>query len=204
MAMVKGDFIDGSAVIYKKSGGKLIKGLKLGNGLYKWFDRFWVGDFHCGRAVIDDGRKMGYINRLGEVCIPLRFNVALDFSENRAFVSSDDSTLLIDDSGSVIASFEESLVPGAFSNGTALLSRIVCSGSHTEEALIDLSGNIIVDFAQKRMIRDVSDILIGEQASPWHEGIFSFISEGRRGVSDIRGNVLMEDAKYNPYYPREE
>lgn len=193
MTIVKGDFINGSAVVYKKENGWLVKGLVFSEGSILWLPYAHVGDFYCDRAVIDTGRGMGYIDRLGKEVIPPQFLVADDFSEERAFVSHGNDTLLIDVNGLVVASFPEPFVTGTFHNGTAIISRIVEDGEETEEAIIDRSGNFVVPFTKKRKITKLADIHVHRPESFWHEGIMKFSRRGKLGVRDKFGNELVND-----------
>lgn len=193
MKLVKGDFVDGSAVVYKKENGFLVKGLQFQNNSIYWLPYQYIGDFYCNRAVIDTGKRMGYIDRLGNEVIPPIFSVANDFCEERAFVSHGDDTIIIDLTGNIVKSFPEPYVTSEFQNGTAILSRIVDDGNETEEAVVDHNGEFVVDFTSKRKINTLTDIHIHSTATKWHEGIMKFSRNGRCGVIDRFGNEVVND-----------
>jgi hypothetical protein len=48
-----------------------------------------AGNFHCGKAWVWKGNKVGYINNNGEIVIPCQFIEAFDFSEGLAGIISD-------------------------------------------------------------------------------------------------------------------
>lgn len=191
--IVRGDFIGGSAVMYRKVDGRLQFGLDFGDGTEQWYHYHYVGRFYSGLAVIDTGEGMGYINRRGEEVVPPVFTVANDFSEDRAFLRNDETTILIDPSINYIAFFEQDVVTHEFRNGTALLSRLSQPGEYTEEALINLKGEFITDFMPPRKIAGIDDIITEVPRDSFHEGIEYFMEDGCRGVMDSSGRALVED-----------
>lgn len=193
MKLIKGDFINGSAVVYKKENGFIVKGLQFQDDSIHWLSYWYTGEFHCDRAVIDSGKKMGYINRLGNEIIPPTYSVVDDFSEDRAFVSNGDDTILIDTNGKMIIWFPEAFVTSEFHEGSAILSRIVSSGEEVEEAVVDREGKLLIDFTLKRNINTLTDIHIHAPDSFWHEGIRKFSQNGKLGVQEHFGIELVND-----------
>lgn len=193
MNLVRGDFVNGSAVVYKKENGLIVKGLQFEDNSIYWLPYRYVGDFKCDRAVIDTGTKMGYIDRLGREVIPPVYFTADDFCEEKAFVSHGDDTILIDLYGNIVKSFPELYVTSEFKDGTAILSRIVDDGNETEEALIDRNGEFIVAFTKKRKIHTVADIHVHWPSTTWVEGIKKVYRDGKMGVVDRYGNELFND-----------
>jgi len=110
----------------------------------------WYGDFHNGVASVLDGvlDGFGYINSRGLFITPMQYIAAGDFSEDRAFVTDDTSTKLIDTSGTVLADFKTILITGKFSEGIALVSKVQndTAGEFKRDAYVDLTGRFVVDF----------------------------------------------------------
>ncbi|NUN09505.1 MAG: WG repeat-containing protein [Ignavibacteriaceae bacterium] len=161
------------------SKGRLVAGLQFPNGLHKWLPYVWVDNFHNDRAVVDDGENMGYMDRQGNICIPLIYFVAEDFSEGLAFANDGDRTFLLDTEGKTIRQWDEVFITSRFRNGTALISRLVEDGEKAEEALINTKGEFITPFAPKRQLHDIADAFtdIETEDDQWHEGIQRIITE---------------------------
>ncbi len=196
--IVKGDYINGSSVVYKKEKGKIVQGLQLSGGIISWLNYKWIGLYHNHLAVVDNGKRMGYIDRLGHEVIELSFEVADDFAEERAFATRDFMTFLLDSNEKIVKSWDEILVTGEFKNGRALISRIVDDAKSIEHGIIDKFGNIIVEFTNSRVIRDIEEIQAEKMKSFWHEGILRFTINGKYGVRDTLGNELVSD--YEIYF----
>lgn len=124
MKIVQGDFVNGSAVVYKKEDGALVAGLQFEDGSYKWFYDRTLRRFKCDRAILNDGVSMIYINRQGDPINHFDFLAADDFSEDRAFATDGMSTYLLDTEGRVIREWDEAFVTTRFNKGTALLQRM--------------------------------------------------------------------------------
>lgn len=72
-----------------------------------------VGDFHSGLAAVSTGRRRdklgqlvrarcGYVNRAGQIKIPLVFDSASTFSDGVALVQFEGTTAYIDTEGAII------------------------------------------------------------------------------------------------------
>ncbi|GMU86635.1 MAG: hypothetical protein AMXMBFR48_18770 [Ignavibacteriales bacterium] len=188
MNLVRGDFVNGSAVVYKKEDGALVAGLHLEDGSFRWFYDRELSPFKCDRAILSDGVCLVYINRQGELINPMDFLAADDFSEDRAFATVGMSTYLLDTDGIIIREWDEPYVTSPFKNGSALLQRMTEDGNSAEEALVDKYGNIIAGFAPKRNLQSPLDIMIDEQPDEWYEGIQHLYSGEGFGVRDSAGN----------------
>lgn len=193
MNLVRGDFVNGSAVVYKKEDEAPEAGLQLEIVSQRWFYGRRISRFKCDRAILSDGVCLVYINRQGELINPMDFLVADDFSEDRAFATDGMSTYLPDADGMIIREWDEPYVTSPFRNGSALLQRMTEDGNSAEEALVDKYGNIIAGFAPKRNIQSPLDIMIDEQPDEWHQGIKQFYSSDGFGVRDRFGNEHIGD-----------
>lgn len=190
--IVRGRFINGAAVIFKKVNGKIVQGLELENGNCRWLDYDVIEPFYDDRAVVSKGWAMGYIDRLGIECVPVVYSYAERFSEGRAFVLSGNTTLLIDQEGKVIQEYEGTLVTGLFEKGTAVIFRLLDNGEKVKDGLINRDGNFIIPFGSIRTVRSPSDIHIEHSQPQWHEGILRFSANGNLAVADLFENVLFE------------
>lgn len=190
MVTVRGRFVNGSTLVYKKENNSLIPGLLFEDGTYKWFNYRWVNGFHNDLSVADNGKYMGYINRKGEEFIPFKYIAAEDFSEGLAFANDGTSTYLIDVKGNVIREWPEAFVTSGFNNGTALLGRMSDEGEEIEEALINAKGEFLAEFAPKKKIRDIGDIYVEPAKTEWHEGIKKIYNGSVLTVTDECENTL--------------
>jgi hypothetical protein len=179
--------------VFKLESGRLVPGLLFENGTYTWLPYRWINKFYEDKAVVDNGRNMGYIDRNGTEIIPLIYLSADDFSQGRAFTSDAHCTFLIDSNGRIIRKWEESFVNGQFKNGTALLSRLSSDGEWTEEALINRDGEFITEFAPKRKIHTFSDIHIEMDTEDWYEGIMRKYDGNKIVLADLFGNCITTD-----------
>ena len=55
------------------------------------YDFDMVGYFHNGLALVDRGHKFGYINKKGEIVIPIKYKYASYFTNGKAYVSESSS-----------------------------------------------------------------------------------------------------------------
>ena len=194
MDLIRGHFVNGSAVVFKKEDGLLVQGLEFDNGNIKWLNYDWWVTFHGDRAVVDNGSRMGYIDRFGRECIPMIYMCAEDYSEGRVFVNDGDKTYLIDTDGNVYASFNEALVTSEFINGTAIVSRITQDGYNVQDAVVDREGRFVLEFAPDRTIRNVLDMHMNRKGAEWHEGLLiGRTDDGKWTVTDLLGNSLTSD-----------
>jgi hypothetical protein len=157
--LIIGDFIDGSAIVYKKEKMNLVKGLMFENGSTKFFDVIHFGDFKDGLAMIDDGKKVGFINRQGEWVIPPKYEIGEDFSEGLTFVRKDGKTLLINSSGKLIKKLDRHTVTGRFSEGFAQCGYLTIDGESILMAFINQNGIVVTSFDEPRQITNPHKII---------------------------------------------
>lgn len=190
--LVRGKFVNGSAVVFKKENDKIIQGLDFENGECRWLDYDLIDPFYDDRAVVSKGWLMGYIDRLGNECIPAVYMYAERFSEGRAFVSIDDTTLLINQNGDVIKQYKGNLVTGVFHKGSAVIFRLFENGEKAQDGLVDREGNFIIPFESFRTVRTPSDIHIEQTQPQWDEGVLRFSANGNMAVADLFEHVLYQ------------
>ena len=190
MTRVIGEFIEGSARIWEKRGEQVVGGLQLENGKEVWFEDKYVGEFSCGLAVIDNGVRMGYINRIGEIVIPMSFDIADDFSEGLAFVSDLQKTWLIDTGADIIHEFDASMVTGPYSDGVARISRIPGQGKGENriDGFVDRAGVWVIPCIYENHIAkafelvDPDDVYSEELARMRQEGKCGFLDRRNRWI----------------------
>lgn len=190
--LVVGDFIDGSAIVYKKENMRLIKGLMFEDGSQKYFDFIIFGDFFDGLAMIDTRKKVGYINRKGEFVIPPEWLFGSDFSEERAFML-EDTTILVDTYGNVIKKFDAVFVPGSFNDGYAQIGEMSDDGNSIRTAYIDREGNQITPFGEFREIPNPN--LIIDENEDYSCGLIRYKDKEKYGYSTIFQEIVIP-AKY--------
>ena len=190
MNRVIGEFIGGSARIWEKRGERIVGGLQLENGKEVWFEDAYVGEFSSNLALTDNGVRMGYINRMGELVIPMSFEIADDFSEKLAFVSDLQKTWLIDTSADIVHEFDESFVTGQFSDGLAHISRIPSQGKGENriDGFVDRVGEWVIPCVYEKQIEkafefvDPDDIFSESLVRMAQSGKYGFLDKKNRWV----------------------
>jgi hypothetical protein len=188
--LVFGTFTDGSAVIYRKHNLNLEKGLIFGDGRTAFFNPLHFGDFHCGLAGIDTGNSFGYLNRKGEFRIKPKFTTGEDFVEDRAFVTGENGTYLMNTDGKIIRKFPPGLVTNPFNDGYALISKISDDGESRSDAFIDRDGNIAMNFSEERQI-----LYPGEFSNPhdfYSEGLIRLMRNDKYGFKNLNGEIVID------------
>lgn len=103
--------------------------------------QLYVHAFSNGLAVVQTKDGMGYINKAGEVAIPLQFDGAAPFSEGLAAACKDGLWGYIDTEGEVVVDFLYQYAH-PFSEGVAA----VADAETGLVGVIDTTGTLIVDF----------------------------------------------------------
>lgn len=186
---ITGNFIDGSAIIYKKRNLMLVKGLLFQNGSIKWFDVLHFGNFCDGLAGIDYDGKFGYINREGEYVIEPKYMIGDDFSEGRAFVSNGGDTILIDTKGNEIRVFDEAFLTNQFSNGLARLIKVSSEGMPERMFYIDREGNTVVPASYIRTTEEA--LAMDSSEDDYSDGLFRAYVNDKYGFLDIDMNIVI-------------
>ncbi len=186
---VIGDFKDNSAIVYKKENHQLVKGLLFEDGTEKWFEVLHFGDFHNGLAIVDNNKKVGYINRHGDVVIPTKYIIGDDFSEERAFVTNGNDTILIDTKGQEIRKWNESLVTSNFSNNLARVDRIVEYGEKKISGFIDRQGEFVIPFIEEKYITSILDLI--DEDDKYSDGLIRMKLNEKYGFIDDDINTVI-------------
>lgn len=101
----------------------------------------WLGPLHDGRAVFQDGKKFGYLNKLGEIAIPAQFTHADDFANGLAAVRFEGGFGYIDTNGDLVMKFDEPWLTG----GRFLPDLALVNGDGLDR-YIDRQGRTIFEF----------------------------------------------------------
>lgn len=181
--LIIGDFIDGSAIVYKKENMSLVKGLMFENGSTKFFDAVYFGDFKDGLALIDTGKKVGFINRQGEWVIPPKYDIADDFSEGLTFARKDAKTLLINSLGKVVKKFDGHIVTGSFSEDFAQCGYLTIDGECILRTFVYKNGLVVAPFDEPRQISSPRDIIDEEEDVSC--GLTRFCLDGKYGYRTV-------------------
>ncbi|MBE2279246.1 MAG: WG repeat-containing protein [Ignavibacteriaceae bacterium] len=195
MKILKGEFINGSAVVYKKKNGRLVQGLQYRDGSFKWFNYKWIHHYFDDRARVISDNGIGYIDRIGEECIKAVFDSASDFSERRALVCKDETTSLINIDGVVLKEWNGIFEASQFVNGIAAIRKISKENNNPEVLVIDREGNIVETPKKIFSKKNTKDLLHDVQLESWHEGIIRFYDDGFLCVLDYSGHQLKSDFK---------
>lgn len=195
MKILKGEFINGSAVVYKKKKGRLVQGLQFKDGSFKWFNYKWIHHYFDDRARVISDNGIGYIDRMGEECIKAVYDSASDFSQRRALVCKNETTLLINIDGIVLKEWSGIFETSQFVNGIAALKKISKKSNVSEVLVIDRQGNSIETPKKIYTKKNNKELLHDVQLDSWHEGIIRFYDEGFLCVLDYSGHQLKSDFK---------
>lgn len=154
-----------------------------------WIEKEYgsIGKFSEGLALVsyleEANYKYGYINELGEEVIPLKYDVAWDFSEGLAAVYFNGKYGYIDKDGKEIIGFEYELAE-KFSEG---LAAVASSGeSGYKWGYIDKSGNEVVPIKH-------------DNGKNFSEGLAVVGLNGKFGYIDSVGNEIIP-LKYDLAY----
>ena len=126
------------------------------NGIYS------DGCFHDGMLAIEKDYKVGYINKYGDVVIPIQYDEGCKFSEGLAAVAvgsryrGNMKMFYIDKTGKVVIEHTENLFQcGEFKNGIAIgqLSGHVLSNDPWPQILYDKNGVVLLQGATNALNR---------------------------------------------------
>lgn len=111
-----------------------------------------VSKFSEGLACVEKDSLSGYIDKTGQVVIPLEYETGNFFQEGLATVRKDGKFGFIDMKGKVIIPFEYDSAMG-FSEGLAIVSKSEYFGN----AIIDKGNKILVPWGQYEIVGSCSD-----------------------------------------------
>jgi hypothetical protein len=149
---------------------------------------YFGSDFNGGLAKVcsaDESRKCGYIDRIGKVVIPLKFDEAAEkFSNGLASVVIKHRFGYIDKTGKIVITLHQSYSSADdFDGGLAR----VCSGKSDKCGYIDRTGKVVIPLKFDRVARKFSN------------GLAWVVINERLGYIDKTGKVKIS-AKFT--YPR--
>ena len=144
-------------------------------------DYDYVYDYNDGLAKVEKAGKSGYIDRKGNLAIPLIFDYADPFSEGRSMVTLDGKTGYIDKTGEIVFSFEYVLYK-PFKEGLAA----VCNKQEGEPRSTTFSEWGFVDPTGKLVIPCEYDTALS-----FSEGLAAVRKDGKWGYIDKTGKVII-------------
>ncbi|MFA7289226.1 MAG: WG repeat-containing protein [Melioribacteraceae bacterium] len=137
---VKGYCIKGSSVVYRKHNGFLQKGLCFADGIKKWFPGAGIGNFHDNLAVISMKKKYGYIDRNGEIVIPIKYMYGSDFSNGLASVIGENGSCIINIKGKELLELSGAVITFTYNESCAKISILDSEFANVTEFIIDENG----------------------------------------------------------------
>lgn len=142
------------------------------NGLSNISQRTDIHESKFGRDIVTDGYKFGFMNKKGEVIIPVDFDDADDFMNGTARFRKGTKFGVIDSNGNVIVQ------PNYFNIGRFF----------DELAVVDAGGRYgFVDKAGKEVIKPVY-----EYALDFSEGLAGVRMEGKYGFVNKEGEIVIK------------
>ncbi|MDO4485544.1 MAG: WG repeat-containing protein [Bacillota bacterium] len=169
-------------------------------------------------AAVKKNNKWGYIDRKGNVVIPIIFDAAMDFSEGRTFVRKGpylDNTIfgewwMLDESGNKIYAFRESFPIRKFNNGRACIAKKNRIKKEARFVLVDKNGWVvsrkyesIIEFEEgyakvnkggkcgyiDRMGHETIPIIY-DDGNYFHEGRAAVKKDGKWGFINKKGKMV--------------
>jgi hypothetical protein len=187
--IVRGNFTNGSAVVFRKNKGRIENGLEFEDGSQIWFEDYILHDFHEDLAVIFDKNYCGYIDRNGKIVIPLAYEIAEEFSDGHAFTSDLQNTFIIDKYANQFFLCDEVLLTTPFQSGISKVARVKEGGNYREEALVNTKGEFITPFEFKSIIMAPNDLLNVNDS--FSEGLVRISDCEHYGFLDSKGNLVI-------------
>jgi|GEM_PF-5536049 len=188
-SIIKGDFINGSSVIFRKKNGLIEKGIEFENGSQTWFEDCIVSDFYDDRALVSKDWKFGFVDREGQLAVPMLYDFADNFSEGSAFATNMQNTFITDKNGYETYLSDEVLFNSRFHEGIAKVAKIDDTGNFRSEALVNSKGHFITPFDFVSRIRDGGDLF--DQDDDVSEGLVRIRHNEYYGFLDTEGNMVI-------------
>ena len=189
--VVRGEFVNGSALTFKEKEGTIVAGLAFEDLTDRWFDGYEAFDFFDGIAVLFHYAKgtFGAINRRGEFILDPHYEALTNFSESRAF-AIDGSTVLMDEKGVTLKRFDSTYLADEFHDGYAVLSEPLIESEHREGVygLVDRSGNFVFP---PNLHRTGEEEWFHIDDSRFSDGLLRVIDNGRCRYIDSRGETVI-------------
>lgn len=187
--ILEGESKEGSTVVYRKQDVFLEKGLLLDKGSSVWFPKAEVGDFNDGLAVIDYGKRCGYLNRLGNIVILPKYRSCEDFSEGLAFTTDIRKTFLIDKTGCDVAIYDQLLLPHPFSEGLAKVSQLDDKAENRLDGIVNARGEYIIKPRYAKQIHNLFELF--DEFDKYFNGLIRMYENGKYGFLDKNGDIAI-------------
>lgn len=147
-------------------------------------------DFHEGLTVIKKNGKYGYIDKSGEIKIPLKFTFAESFSEGLAFVKYNGKYGFINKNGNVVFNTNYQQVDYYFDNGVTRVSK-----SYDNYHYIDKTGRELTDSETKDYIALIEQTKY-EKFGPYSK---RDLSSGKYGFVNLKGDFVIDPIYESSY-----
>lgn len=192
MHIVRGEFVNGTRLLFRNSAHGLENGLEFEGGLIRWFPNLQFGKFWNDRSVVQDvlTARFGVIDREGEIVLPLKHTVITDFRENRAFTFNG-RLRLINSDGEIIRTYEEDYVGDEFHEGLAILSEVddATHGDQKVDGFVDRNGKFVIPPMYRNTIEDT---WIHSNDDWYSDGLIRIRVDGLAGYIDGRNHIVIE------------
>lgn len=185
--IIRGNFIGGSASIFRKKNGIIERGLEIENGSKIWFGNCDIYDFFDNLAMIANYDKFGFINRMGEIVIPIKYEIVDDFSEGHAFVSDFQNTFIIDKNGNETFLYNEVLISTPFVSGVSKVLRLSEDGNYRDVAIVNSEGEFVTSFQFRSKVVESEDYFNKDDV--FSEGYTRINHMGKYGYLNISGDL---------------
>lgn len=172
------DFRNGSAVVRTDEGWQLIdaSGHFLCDEPWDKMEQFCQGDL----IMVEKDGKFGYINRQGEIAIPVIYDNAQEFGDGLALVKLGDDTFWINETGEKTLDRLEGYTSSPFCSGLAAVTNVEgCTG------LMDKQGNFITPCQWDRGLHNaVSTFRTSQIIIVWQEEHCAFLNRQGEMISE--------------------
>ena len=129
--------------------------------------------FYDGLAMVQDGNSCGFVNKIGDVVVPLQYYAAKPFSEGLAVVYSENGTGYVDTTGRLVIPFEYCIAE-SFREGLAL----VMSCEAGKYGFINCKNEVVIPFEY-------------DNAGSFRDGLAMVCKNGKCGFINKDGEVII-------------
>ena len=188
-SIIVGEMIETSCLIFKIRNNKIIKGLFTAKGNEIWPEYGFFGFFNCGLSPIETKSGYGFINRQGEMVIEPKYLIVEDFSENRAWTSTGDKNILIDNDGYEIKSWGNGYILDDFSEGVARIIELGTSSSNYKTGYTNTEGELIIPFMEESPFVSLEDL--DNKDEYCSDGLIRYNVKNKYGFIDKSLNLVI-------------
>ncbi|MBX3007635.1 MAG: WG repeat-containing protein [Melioribacteraceae bacterium] len=191
LKFIHGEYIDGTSVVYEKTGYGILKSLLFEDGSSYSLHRYsCVGNFRDGLAWYELNGWMGYINRKGLEIIEAKYDLANDFSEGRAFITYAKKGMLIDDNGVQLSYLPSVEFNSEFNEGLARVGIFSEDFNSRIDGFVGRYGEIVIPMKYSKRIFSPLDLI--DENDYFNEGLARIAIEGKYGFIDKTGAIIID------------